>query len=178
MAGKKFVLRLNRLTAALAVLMAHAAGAHAAAVAAVDDAGATIRLPRPAQRIVALAPHVTEQLFAVGAAERIVATTDFADYPPAAMQIPRVARAHSVDLERVAAARPDLIVVWGSGFPPAVIEALRRLGVPVYVNEPAALESIATSLERLAVLTGGNAAIAADFRARRDALRARYAERA
>jgi iron complex transport system substrate-binding protein len=80
----------------------------AAAVAAVDDAGTRIELPQPARRIVSLAPHLTEQLYAVGAGERIVGTTDFADYPPAARAIERVARAHSVDLERIAALKPDL----------------------------------------------------------------------
>jgi iron complex transport system substrate-binding protein len=92
-----------------------------------------------------------------------------------------VARAHSVDLEAVAAAKPDLIVVWGSGFPPAVIEALRRLGVPVYVNEPGALDSIASSMQRLGELTATAPAAdraAADFRRRIADLRARYSERA
>jgi iron complex transport system substrate-binding protein len=159
-----------------AVALAHAASA--APISVTDDSGAAITLAQPARRIVALAPHITEQLFAVGAGAQIVATTEFADYPPAAAQIPRVARAHSVDLERVAAARPDLIVIWGSGFAPAVIEALHRLRVPVYVNEPKSLDDIASSLERLAKLTGHSAAsAAAEFRARVHALRTRYAGR-
>lgn len=151
----------------------------AAAVSAVDDAGSTIALPAPALRIVSLAPHITEQLFAVGAGSRIVGTTDHADHPPAARAIARVARAHSVDLERVAALQPDLIVVWGSGYPPAVIDALRRLRVPVYVNEPGTLDSIATSLERLGRLAGGDgAAAAAQLRAQLDALRRQFGQRA
>lgn len=165
--------------AACAIVLAALAAPAAASVSVRDDAGQTITLPQPARRIVSLAPHITEQLFAIGAGDRIVATSEFADYPPQAESIPRVARAHSVDLERVAATRPDLIVVWGSGFPPALIEALKRLGVPVYVNEPGELESIATSLERLGTLTAAPAAVsaAADFRARIGALRARYAAR-
>lgn len=153
-------------------------GGAAAEVVAVDDAGTTVRLARPAQRIVSLAPHLTEQLFAIGAGSRIVGTTEYADYPEAARWIARVGRAHSVDLERVAALQPDLIVVWGSGFPPATREALRRLGVPVFVNEPGALDSIATSMERLGVLTGSDgAAAAAAFRARVQAQRAQHAQR-
>ena len=151
----------------------------AAEVRVVDDSGATIALPQPARRIVSLAPHLTEQLFAVGAGARIVGTTEFADWPEAARRIPRVGRAHSVDLERVAALRPDLILIWGSGFPPATQQALRRLGAPVFVSEPGALDSIATSLERLGALAGGDGArAAAEFRARVAALRAQYAERA
>jgi len=150
-----------------------------ATVSVVDDSGATIVLGRPAQRIVSLAPHLTEQLFAVGSGARIVGTTEFADWPEAARRIPRVGRAHSVDLERVAALRPDLILIWGTGFPPATQQALRRLGVPLFVSEPGALDSIATSLERLGALTGGDGAgAAAAFRARIGALRAQHAQRA
>jgi iron complex transport system substrate-binding protein len=175
--------RANRRTLAAlatAAVLALAAQRAQAEVSAVDDGGNAITLAAPAQRIVALAPHLAEQLFAIGAGDRIVATTEHADYPPAAERIPRVARAHGVDVERVAAARPDLIVVWGSGYPPAVIESLRRLRVPVYVNEPGSLDRIASSLERLGRLTGSAAApaVAADFRQHIDALRGRYAGRA
>jgi iron complex transport system substrate-binding protein len=165
--------------AAWALLLLLASAGVSAQVTVTDDAGNTISLPHPAQRIVSLAPHITEQLFAIGAGDRVVGTSEFSDHPPEAKRIPRVGRAHSVDLERVAAARPDLIVLWGSGFPPAVLDALHRLGVPVYINEPGALEGIATSLERMGVLTArpqaGN--VAATFRARIAALRAQYAGR-
>ena len=149
-----------------------------ARVSAVDDDGTRIELPQPARRVVSLAPHLTEQLFAVGAGDLIVGTTDFADHPEAARALPRVARAHSVDLERVSAARPDLIVVWGSGFPPATIDALRRLGVPTFISEPARLADIATSLERLGTLTGRSGGeAAAAFTGKLAALRARYSGR-
>lgn len=166
--------------ALLAGWLAGAAGVSwAAAVSAVDDAGLSIALPAPAQRIVALGPQITEQLFAIGVGERVVGTTEYADWPPAANAIPRVARAHSVDLERVAALRPDLIVLWGSGFPPATRDALRRLGVPLFVNEPGALDSIATSMERLGALTAAPRAAeeARAFRARIATLRERHASR-
>ncbi len=168
--------RLSRWLAAAALFAAGVAGAE---VRATDDAGAEIVLPRPAQRIVSLAPHLTEQLFAIGVGGRIVGTTDFADHPEAAKALPRVARAHSVDLERIAAARPDLIVVWGSGFPPATLAALQRLGVPVYVDEPSSLDGIAASLLRLGALTAAPDApsAAAKYRAAIAALRERYAGR-
>jgi iron complex transport system substrate-binding protein len=170
------VRRLSRWLAAAALFAAGVAGAE---VRATDDAGAEIVLPRPAQRIVSLAPHLTEQLFAIGVGGRIVGTTDFADHPEAAKALPRVARAHSVDLERIAAARPDLIVVWGSGFPPATLAALQRLGVPVYVDEPSSLDGIAASLLRLGALTAAPDApsAAAKYRAAIAALRERYAGR-
>lgn len=166
------------VAAALAALLG--LGGAGAEVRVNDDAGKTIVLPRPARRIVSLAPHLTEQLFAIGAGDRIVGTTDFADYPEAAKALPRVARAHNVDLERVAALQPDLIVIWGSGFPPATLAALRRLGVPMVVDEPSTLDAIAASMLRLGTLTAapGAAEAAARYRAAIERLRAHYAGRA
>ena len=170
-------MRAPSLLAAAALLAAGIAGAE---VRATDDAGTEIVLARPAQRIVSLAPHLTEQLFAIGAGSRVVATTEFADFPEAAKTLPRVARAHNVDLERIATAQPDLIVVWGSGFAPATLAALRRLGVPVYVDEPSSLDGIAASMLRLGRLTSAASAAeaAARYRASIEQLRSRYASRA
>lgn len=163
---------LSAAVTAAALTCAAGAGAQ---VAVIDDDGRRVALPQPARRIVSLAPHLTEQLYAIGAGDLIVGTTDYADYPEAARRLPRVARAHSVDLERVAAAQPDLIVVWGSGFPPATIDAVRRLGVPVFVSEPGRLADIATSLERLGALTGRSGRAAANtLTGRLEQLRQRY----
>lgn len=165
---------MTRWKAVVAGWLAFGTMAHAA-VAVVDDEGHALELAQPARRIVSLAPHLTEQLFAIGAGDLIVGTTEFADYPAAARQLPRVARAHNVDLERVRATRPDLILVWGSGFPPATIDAVRRLGVPTFVSEPAHLADIATSLRRLGMLTGRSGEqVAAAFDAKLAVLRDRY----
>ncbi len=169
----------RRRAAPLVALALLAAALPAVAVIrVVDDEGATVTLERPATRIVSLSPHLTEQLFAVGAGDRIVGTTEHADFPPAALQIPRVGRAHSVDLERVAMLKPDLVVIWGSGFPPAIIESIRRLGIPVFVNEPRSLDDVARSMQRLGTLAGTDGRPAADtFAAKIATLRARYAQR-
>jgi iron complex transport system substrate-binding protein len=163
---------------ALAFLLLACSSADAL-ITVIDDAGSRVEVAQPARRIVSLAPHLTEQLYAIGAGERIVGTTEFADHPPPALKIPRVARAHSVDLERVAALKPDLIVLWGSGFPPAVDDAIRRLGVPVFISEPAKLADVASSMARLGALTGtaGDMA-AAEFTQKVDALRLDYGKRA
>jgi len=169
----------SRCLAALAAALLCLAGSASAELRVTDDSGSTVVLPRPAQRIVSLSPHLTEQLFAIGAGDRIVGTTDFADYPEAARSLPRVARAHNVDLEGVTAARPDLIVVWGTGFPPATLAALRRLDVPVVVDEPSTLDAIAVSMLRLGQLAAapGAGTAAASYRAAIERLRARYAGR-
>ncbi len=162
--------------ASFALLSLLAATSVIASISVTDDDGATITLQRPATRIVSLAPHLTEQLFAIGAGDRIVGTTEFADYPPAARAIPRVGRAHSVDLESVASLKPDLVVIWGSGFPPATIDSVRRLGIPVFVNEPRTLDDVARSLKILGTLTGRDGTpAAANFTGKVAELRARYA---
>jgi iron complex transport system substrate-binding protein len=146
----------------------------------VDDTGATVRLAQPAKRIVSLAPHITETLFAAGAGERIVGTVDYSDYPEAAKKLPRVGGYSSFDLEAVVALKPDLIVSFHSGNAPAHIEKLRGLGFPIYISQPNRIADVASEIERLGVLAGtsaiGNAA-AGQFRARHAGLQKRYASR-
>ena len=151
-----------------------------AAVSVTDDVGHELRLAGPAQRIVSLAPHVTELLFSAGAGGRIVGVVDYSDYPPAARALPRVGSYNAVDMERILALRPDLVIAWASGNPPALIEQLRSLGLTVFLSEPRSLEGVASNLERLGRLAGTQltAQPAADgFRQRLADLRARYAGR-
>jgi iron complex transport system substrate-binding protein len=168
------------LARAVAAVLLAAAELAAAKVAVVDDTGAIVTLAAPARRIVSLAPHVTELLFAAGAGERIVGAVEYSDYPEAAKALPRIGSSTLLDMERIAALRPDLVVVWRSGTAPARIEALRALGIPIYFNEPHAFADIAQTLTRLGTLAGTEPAArqAADaFMARANALRERYASR-
>lgn len=145
-----------------------------------DDAGREVVLQKPAMRIVSLAPHATELLFAAGAGEKIVGAVSYSDYPPAAEAIPRVGGYKSVDLERVLALQPDLVIAWHSGNGEPLIERLRALGLTVFASEPRRIGDIARSLERLGELAGSQRAAdsAADkFRARHEALKQRYSER-
>ncbi|HEX22419.1 MAG TPA: cobalamin-binding protein [Chromatiales bacterium] len=145
-----------------------------------DDTGREVRLAQPAQRIISLAPHITELLFSAGAGGRIVGVVEYSDYPPAAKKLPRVGSYNAVDMERILALRPDLVVAWASGNPPALIEQLRSLGLRVFLSEPRTLEDVASNLERLGQLAGTRtmAQVAADeFRRRLQALRTRYAGR-
>ncbi|OGI47192.1 MAG: cobalamin-binding protein [Candidatus Muproteobacteria bacterium RIFCSPHIGHO2_01_FULL_65_16] len=145
-----------------------------------DDAGATVVLAAPARRVVSLAPHVTELLYAAGAGGYVVGAVDYSDYPEAAKRIPRVGSYTGLDLEAIVALRPDLIIAWQSGNPPSQVERLRALGLAVYVSEPRHIEDVATNIERLGRLAGtADAALRAAraFRQRHEALRRRYAAR-
>ena len=153
------------------------ASAGAPALTVVDDRGVRIELAAPARRIVTLAPHLTELMFAAGAGDRIVGTVAYSDFPAAAQRIERVGDAGALDLERLAALRPDLVVVWLGGTPQRQLDVLAGLGLPLYYQQPRNLESIADSLERFGTLAGTSAIAspaAARFRERLAALAARH----
>jgi iron complex transport system substrate-binding protein len=161
---------------ALLTLLLVAATAQAFSVQ--DDEQQTLELAGPVQRIVSLAPGATAMLFAAGAGDRVVGTSQYSDEPPAAKRIERIGDSQSFDLERVLALRPDVVVVWSSGTSPAQIARLRRAGLPVYHHRLSRLDQIPASLLRLGVLTATDtqAQVAAAALAQRIAdLRSRYA---
>lgn len=161
------------------LLAAFFATAHAEVVVQ-DDTGATVRLAAPARRIVSLAPHATENLFAAGAGRQLVGVVDYSDYPAAAKRIRNVGSYERPDLETIVALKPDLVVVWQSGNAGGVVKRLQALGLPVYQTQPDRLEDIPANIEKLGHLAGSEAVsarVAADFRQRLAALRTRYAAR-
>ncbi|MEJ2107077.1 MAG: cobalamin-binding protein [Acidiferrobacteraceae bacterium] len=152
----------------------------AAKVQARDDNQALVTLPRPAHRIISLAPHATEMLFAIGAGARVVGVSQYSDWPPQARSLPRVSGAAGLDVERILAAKPDLVIAWRSGTPALALQKLRDLGLPVFVSEPRRLADIPDTLERLGILSGhtGEARkIARRMRQSVSALRQKYGAR-
>ena len=130
----------------------------AAAVTAIDDAGHRIELPTPAARVITLSPALTELVFAAGGGTRLVGAVDFSDYPEAARKIPRVGDALVLQMERILALRPDLILAWQQGNNPRQLDRLEELGVPLFYSRIDRLEDVATTLERLGHLLGTPAA--------------------
>lgn len=130
-----------------------AATAHAE-INVVDDAGNTVTLAKPAQRIVALAPHLTEMMFAVGAGDKLVGRVSHSDYPDQAKAIPLVGDNLHIDMERLLALKPDLLVVWLHGSAGPQLEALKKLGIPLFYSEPHTLDQIEDTLVRLGKLSG------------------------
>ena len=146
------------------------------AVRVVDDAGNEVVLPRPAQRIVSLAPHATELLFAAGAGSAVVGVVAHSDWPAAARLLPRVGDAGVVDLERIAALAPDLVVAWPYTASPQ-LASLQALKVPIFVSNPRTIAGIADDVERLGTLAGTRGialAAAGAMRSQQARLRARY----
>lgn len=135
---------------------APAKGSPVEPISVVDDFDRKVDLAKPAKRIIALSPHITENLFSAGLGDRIVATVDYADYPPEALEIPRVGGFADFSVESILSFKPDLVVGWGSGYAgfPDLLAKLEALGTTVYVSELTNLSEIADSVKRLAILGG------------------------
>lgn len=152
-------------------------GLPAAAIEATGDEGGYVRLDQPARRVVSLAPHLTELAFAAGAGSQLVGVVRDSDFPPEARSIIQVGDAAGVDFERILALQPDLVLAWGSGNRASIVEKLRQLGLQVLVLEPRVLDDIPRHLALIGSLAGtqGQAGrVAAEFRARVGAMRARH----
>jgi iron complex transport system substrate-binding protein len=144
-----------------------AAQAHAA-VTVTDDAGNRVTLDQPAFRVISLSPHATELVFAAGGGRRIVGTVNYSDSPEEAKKIPRVGSNLEIDLERVIALKPDLVVAWMHNHVERQMDMIRQLGVPVFQSDPQTLDGITADIVRLGQLMGTEA------EARKTADRLRY----
>ena len=165
---------------AFALALALFAGHAPAAIDVPDDRGTVVSLAAPARRIVALAPHLAEIAFAVGAGDRVVGVSSFTDFPPEAKRLPVVFDWGRVDYERVLALKPDVILAWRSGTPALQVERLERLGLRVVVTEIRRFADVAALMRLVGRVAGTEAA--AEARARGferdlDALRTAYAGR-
>jgi len=128
-----------------------------AALTVVDDAGRSVAVERPPQRVVTLAPSLTELVFAAGAGAALVGVSALSDYPAEAGRIARIGDAGRVDVERVLALRPDLVLVWQRGNVSRELEQLERAGIRLFQLEPQRLDDVARAIERLGTLLGHDA---------------------
>jgi len=149
-------------------------------VVVTDALDREVRLAQPARRIVALSPHLVENLYSAGLGDRLVGAVSHSDYPPAAHDIARVGGYMSVSVEAIVALEPDLVIAWasGDGGGGALLAQMESLGLPVYVDRPRRPEDIAKSIVDFGVLGGRSKtadATASAFRSRLQGLRDRYA---
>ena len=141
----------------LSILLACCSLSVIAEVRVVDDNGDEVRLPAPAQRIISLAPNITEVLFHIGAGELIVGADEYSNYPEAAKQIVRVNNHAAANYELILSLEPDLVIAWQSGNGDKIINPLRKLGIPVFVVETRDIERIPNLFRRFGQLSGNNA---------------------
>ncbi|MCY3751212.1 MAG: cobalamin-binding protein [Gammaproteobacteria bacterium] len=146
-------------------------------ITVVDDIGRAVRLEQPAERIVSLAPHITENLFAAGVGGQVVGAVTYSDYPAEAGEIARVGGYDNFDIETILSLQPDLVVAWKEGNQYPQVERLMKLGLTVFVNEPKRLEDVAADITRFGILGGGEdkaRAVAQEFIAGLSRLRNEY----
>lgn len=145
----------------------------------VDDAGRAVALDRAPQRVVTLAPNLTELVYAVGAGSTLVGTVDTSNYPAAAARVPRIGDAQRLDVERILVLKPDVVLVWRHGNQGRELAQLESAGIKLFYVEPRRLDEVASSLIRVGALLGHEAqghAVAAELRDGIHLLRQRYAD--
>ncbi|WP_298442793.1 cobalamin-binding protein [uncultured Ferrimonas sp.] len=163
-----------------ALLSAVTVAVAAPASAATTKTTATTTTTSTPMRIAAMSPSSVELLFAVGAGEQIVATVEYADYPPAATQIPRVGRYNHIDMEALLLSQPDLVVVAKADTNAELLQRLALVGVPVIDSSVSQLEQIPVVLRQLAAISGHKAQgeqVAEQFQLRLQQLLQRYQQR-
>lgn len=164
------------------VLLLGVAPAALADIVVTDFFGREVHLEEPAERIVALAPHVVENLYTAGVGDRLVGAVEHSDYPEAAKALPRVGNYTNINMEAVVALNPDLVIAWASdpGGSQARLRTLGILDIPVYVTNPSSLEDIARAIIDYGALGGRPEyarKVAAEFREALASLRRHYADR-
>jgi ABC-type Fe3+-hydroxamate transport system substrate-binding protein len=118
-----------------------------------DDLNRVVKVPHTPQRIISLAPSVTEILFAIGVGEKVVGVSDYCNYPSEVTRVERVGGFANPDLEKIVGLKPDLVLAFGTVQVPVVHELDRR-GVRVFWTYPRTIEKILSSFERMGEITG------------------------
>ncbi len=119
-----------------------------------DDTGQELHFKQAPQRIIALSPSITENLFAIGAGSRVVGVSSYSDYPQEAKNLPIVSDYQNIDLEAIVKLKPDVVVVWQGGQSPAQLNALKQLNIPIFYQQIHTLADIPLSLMRLSQMMG------------------------
>lgn len=148
------------LIVSVALLTSLATAGAVCAVTLTDEAGREVRVPNRSDRIVSLAPSITEVLFALGAGPRVVGVTQFSNYPPEATRLPKVGSYVNLSIEKILALRPDLVIGIRDGNPKAVVDRLTELGVPCYIVDPKSLQGVITTVRNIGRAVGREEAAA------------------
>ena len=164
----------------LALLFLTGIAVPAQAITVQDFSGREVTLDQLAKRIVALAPHIVENLYSAGAGDKLVGVVSYSNFPDEAKNVPEVGTYNAFSLEQVLALNPDLVVMWGSGNGMQTLSTFEALGIPVYVSELRQLSDVPKSIRNLSQLAGTPAigeAEASRIETELNALHRRYGEK-
>lgn len=142
---------------------------------AVDEAGRKVTLPDHAHRIICLVPSITDSMFALGAADDVIAISDYVQYPAEAKLKPSVGSISNPSMETILSLHPDLVLGMPHENGQAALDQFARLGIPVYLVDPHGIAGVLHSLTSLGEATGREpqaAALVLRLRGRIDAVRA------
>jgi len=118
-----------------------------------DDSGQILSLDRYPQRIISLAPHITETIFYIGQGDKLVGVDQFSNYPNEALQIPRICNSNQLNIEEILKLKPDLVIAWESGNTAPQLARLKEFNIPIYYSEPRNLEGIKKTILQFGLLT-------------------------
>lgn len=147
------------------------------AIKVVDFTGRTVSLSTPAEKIIALAPHIVENVFSAGAGDKLVGVVQYSDYPEAAKKIMIVGGYEKTNHEKIVELDPDLIIAWQSGNSHSSIQRLVELGYTVYIDQADSLQDVAKSIRDIGRLTGRTKtaeSVAADYLNQLNQVQKRY----
>jgi iron complex transport system substrate-binding protein len=119
-----------------------------------DFSNREVTIKTAAKRVIAIGPHVVENVFSVGAGDLLVGVIEHSDFPEAALSIQRIGDSQGLSIETITALNPDLILLWRSAYSADVANKLIELGFTVYLDEPKTLAGITKSLADISLLTG------------------------
>ena len=122
-----------------------------------DELGRQINVKFPPQRIISLAPSVTETLFALGLGNRVVGVTSYCDYPEEAKAKEKIGDTLNPNPERLIALKPDLVIITTASQLEKLSRQLGELDIPVYVSDPRTVRDVVASIRKLGDLTGATA---------------------
>src|SRR5215468_3124938 len=157
---------MNKRKARLTLWVTAIAGCYAAAAGSAppqvpgplrtvrDDLGSAVEVGPAPLRLVSLTPGATEMLFAAGAGAQLIATVQYSSEPAAARAVPRIGDVATIDMERLVALRPEVVIAWPAGGNPAQRAKIAALGIPLYQQQVARLADLPGSLRRLGMLAG------------------------
>jgi cobalamin transport system substrate-binding protein len=120
----------------------------------IDDAGRSISVPLRVERIISLAPSLTEIVYAIGAGDRLVGNTAYCNFPPAAKSVEKVGDTLHPSLERIIGLRPQLVLVSTASQLEVFTQQLEAHNIAVFVTDPHDLEGVFRSIEQLGEITG------------------------
>ena len=137
-----------------------------------DDLGRVVQLKKRPERIVTLAPFLTELVYAAGAGAQIVAVSNMSDFPPEASKLPQIGTGVAFDLTQLATYKPDLVLAWRDGIRKEEIERIAAFGATVFAASARALDDVPRLLQAIGVLTGHDvAAQVAEYESKLEKLR-------